>query len=92
LRAVPVAAVLCFISFIILGTMIMLDLFIGIILSSMSEMHAEIADRNRAQHIAQTGEATPADNLAAAERQLAAAQEQLARLRHRLQRPASNVG
>lgn len=42
----PIAAPLYFVSFILLGTMIMLNLFIGIIMNSMAEMHAELADRN----------------------------------------------
>ena len=38
----PGTAAAYFVSFILLGTMIMLNLFIGIIMNSMSEMHAEI--------------------------------------------------
>ncbi len=38
----PEWAVVYFISFIFIGTMIMLNLFIGIIMNSMSEMHREI--------------------------------------------------
>lgn len=38
----PLASMLYFISFILLGTMIMMNLFIGIIMNSMAEMHAEI--------------------------------------------------
>jgi voltage-gated sodium channel len=34
-----------FVTFIVFGTMIILNLFIGIIMNSMSEMHAEIAQR-----------------------------------------------
>lgn len=38
----PIAAPVYFVSFILLGTMIMLNLFIGIIMNSMAEMHAEL--------------------------------------------------
>ena len=38
----PAIAAAYFVSFILLGTMIMLNLFIGIIMNSMSEMHAEL--------------------------------------------------
>jgi voltage-gated sodium channel len=44
--ASPVAAAFYFISFILLGTMIMLNLFIGIIMNSMSEMHDELAENS----------------------------------------------
>jgi voltage-gated sodium channel len=37
----PIAATLYFLSFILIGTMIMLNLFIGIVMNSMTQMHAE---------------------------------------------------
>lgn len=40
--AAPMAATVYFISFILMGTMIMLNLFIGVITNSMAEIHAEI--------------------------------------------------
>ena len=43
-----------FVTFIAIGTMIILNLFIGIIMNSMSEMHAGIAERNRAKHETET--------------------------------------
>ena len=45
----PAIAGIYFISFILLGTMIMLNLFIGIIMNSMSEMHAELDEYNDAK-------------------------------------------
>jgi voltage-gated sodium channel len=45
--AAPFAATVYFVSFILLGTMIMLNLFIGVIMSSMSEMHAELEENER---------------------------------------------
>lgn len=38
----PLTATLFFVSFILLGTMIMLNLFIGVITNSMAEMHTEL--------------------------------------------------
>ena len=61
--AAPIAAPIYFVSFILLGTMIMLNLFIGIVMNSMSEMHAELEEAK--------GKDAPANpQLAAIERQL----------------------
>lgn len=63
--ATPFAAPLYFVSFILLGTMIMLNLFIGIVMNSMAEMHAELDEQKQARH------PVPAlVQLAAVERQL----------------------
>jgi voltage-gated sodium channel len=77
------AAVLYFVSFIMLGTMIMLNLFIGIIMNSMAEMHNELAERERAQHLAQAGRITLHDELVLFERQIDELKRQAARLRQR---------
>ncbi len=44
----PFLATLYFVSFILLGTMIMLNLFIGVITNSMAEMHTEMAQAESA--------------------------------------------
>lgn len=46
----PLTATLYFVSFILLGTMIMLNLFIGVITNSMSEMHKELDGEQRSEH------------------------------------------
>lgn len=46
----PLTATLFFVSFILLGTMIMLNLFIGVITNSMSEMHIELESGVNAGH------------------------------------------
>jgi voltage-gated sodium channel len=74
---------LYFVTFIVFGTMIILNLFIGIILNSMSEMHAEIEERDRARHVAEGGATTIEDELGLLERQARELQEQLAALRRR---------
>lgn len=67
---------LYFVSFILLGTMIILNLMIGIILNSMSETHAEIAANENA------AAAPPReDELAAIEKELATLQKRIAALR-----------
>jgi voltage-gated sodium channel len=64
--AAPLAAAPYFVSFILLGTMIMLNLFIGIVMNSMAEMHTELDEQKQAAH------PVPAlVQLAAIERQLA---------------------
>lgn len=73
-----------FISFIVFGTMIILNLFIGIIMNSMSEMHAEIEARERVCHEKETGTATVEDELKALEQELRETQNRLAGLRRRL--------
>ena len=80
----PMAAALYFVSFILLGTMIMLNLFIGIIMNSMSEMHAEIEERDRARHVKELGHATLADDFNLLEQQLDALKAQAAKLKRRL--------
>jgi voltage-gated sodium channel len=45
----PITTGTFFVSFIMLGTMIMLNLFIGVITSSMAEMHAEMDEKDRVE-------------------------------------------
>jgi len=80
----PLAALAYFISFILLGTMIMLNLFIGIIMNSMAEMHAEIEARDRARHEKELGRATLVDEFNLLEQQLDALKEQAMKLKNRL--------
>jgi len=87
LAHVPGVKVACyFVTFIIFGTMIILNLFIGIIMNSMSEMHAEIAERDRAIHERETGSATLEDELKSLERVMNETQARLAGLRRKWRR------
>jgi len=63
-------AIAFFVTFILLGTMIMLNLFIGVIMNSMNEvqLEAQIAERDR--HREKLGRVTLADDLARLEQQL----------------------
>lgn len=71
----PVTTGIYFVSFIMLGTMIMLNLFIGVITSSMTEMHAEM-DRAKEEN-----------NPNSALHDLAVIEQQLQKLRQTLQSP-----
>lgn len=79
----PAAAVIYFVSFILLGTMIMLNLFIGIIMNSMSEMHAELEEQIRVKQSA-AGRGSVLDDLTALDQQLAALKSSLNELRGKL--------
>jgi voltage-gated sodium channel len=57
--AQPVAAPIYFITFILFGTMIVLNLFIGIIMNSMQEAAVETARAEEAKARAKGGEAAP---------------------------------
>ena len=73
-----------FVTFIVFGTMIILNLFIGIIMNSMAEMHDEIAEGDRTAHATQTGTPAIETELRELERQTEALQTQMRRLRKRL--------
>lgn len=72
-----------FVTFIVFGTMIILNLFIGIIMNSMAEMHDEIAARERAQQESSTHERSFEEDLRALEAEAGELQNRLARLRHK---------
>jgi len=81
----PALAAIYFVSFILLGTMIMLNLFIGIIMNSMSEMHAELDEMKQSElHEMEAG--TVLSDLTALEGQLDSLKSQLGELRSKLTR------
>jgi voltage-gated sodium channel len=82
-RALPVAY---FLSFILIGTMIILNLFIGVIVNGMEEARQEMAEEERARHLAESGSTTLGDEVATLRAQAAAMQENLAALERRLKR------
>lgn len=79
----PAIAVVYFVSFILLGTMIMLNLFIGIIMNSMSEMHTELEEQLISKRKLTENETVLSD-LSALDEQLSALQSQLKNLRRKL--------
>ncbi len=82
-RAAPVAATAYFVTFILLGTMIMLNLFIGIVMNSMSEMHVEM-DGQRQSARAQSEAGSVLGDLSALGRQLEALRTQVESVRARV--------
>ena len=79
----PTVAAVYFISFILLGTMIMLNLFIGIIMNSMEEMHAELDEYNEAKRgVAEKGSVLA--DLTELDQQLTIVKSQLKELREKL--------
>lgn len=81
----PIVATVFFVSFILLGTMVMLNLFIGVITTSMSEAQTE---RDAEERTRQRGDGPPllADELHLLTAQLEQVQLQLARVRERVVR------
>jgi voltage-gated sodium channel len=73
-----------FVTFIVFGTMIILNLFIGIIMNSMAEMHEEIADQGRPASAKQAGQPSLARELGEMERQTGVLQKQMRRLQKQL--------
>ncbi len=73
-----------FVSFILLGTMITLNLLIGVIVNGMDEARQDMEDDTRARHLAATGEASLKDDIVELRRQAAALETALAALQRRL--------
>ena len=73
-----------FVSFILLGTMIVLNLLIGVIVSGMEEARQEMEDEARKRHVESTGAASVGDDIVALRRQVDLLQDTLASLQRRL--------
>lgn len=80
-RAMPVTAGAYFVSFVLLGTMIMLNLFIGVIINGMNETQREAEARERRKHQAQLGRVTLGDEIRLIEHELDALKNRLQDLR-----------
>lgn len=76
----PLVGALFFVSFVMLGTMIMLNLFIGVIIQSMDEAQTEAEQIKREEHIKESGSISVGDEIVLIQRQLAALSEDLERL------------
>ncbi len=83
--AAPLLSPLYFVSFVLLGTMIILNLFIGVIMNSMNEAQRDREARDRARHLAKLGRVTPTDDLLELEHKLDEAKSMLEAVRRRLQ-------
>lgn len=80
-EARPIIGGIYFVSFVLMGTMIMLNLFIGVIISSMQEAQDEQAADAREKHLAATGRLTLADELVLLEKELEKTQRTLRSLK-----------
>lgn len=81
--ASPVIGALYFVSFVLMGTMIMLNLFIGVIIQSMEEAQDEQAADNREKHLAENGHLTLSDELVLLEKELEGLQRRVRTLKDR---------
>lgn len=81
--AQPILGAVFFVTFVLLGTMIMLNLFIGVIISSMEEAQAEREADDRRRHMERDGEITVADEIGLVEDELRVLSRRLSQLRDR---------
>ena len=82
-QAMPLLGAAYFVSFVMLGTMIMLNLFIGVIINSMDEAQAEREAEERRKHIARGGEISVGDEIRLVEEELEKTARRLGELRRR---------
>ena len=80
----PLLGAAYFVSFVMLGTMIMLNLFIGVIINSMDEAQAEGEAEARRKHIARDGEISVGDEIRLVEEELEKTARRLGELRRRV--------
>ncbi|MCY2996094.1 MAG: ion transporter [Planctomycetota bacterium] len=76
----PLIAAAYFVTFIVLGTMIMLNLFTGVIIHSLEDAETEVVEEARKKHLAESGVTTPRDELAQIGKQLRDISERLQEL------------
>lgn len=81
--ASPVIGAIYFVSFVLMGTMIMLNLFIGVIIQSMEEAQDEQAADDREKHMEESGHLTVGDELLLLEKELEAMQRRVRTLKDR---------
>ena len=80
-RSMPVLGEVFFVSFVLLGTMIMLSLFIGVSINSMAEAEKEAEERRR--HIDRDGEISIGDEIRLIESEMEKLSRRLVELRRR---------
>lgn len=79
----PLIGAMYFVSFVMLGTMVMLNLFIGVIIQSMDEAQTEAEQAKREEHIKESGHISVGDEMALIQKQLKALADDLERLQKR---------
>ena len=89
-EAYPIGSPLIFVSIVLLGTMIILNLFIGVIMSGMEAAQEENEIEEKARRLAETGEteATVSEEIDEVISQLAKMQHELTLLKHRTNLPS----
>ena len=87
-QANPILGAFFFVSFVLVGTMIILNLFIGVIMSGMDEAQAEAKELERAENM---GNETAEDDVVNIQLQLEALQENLRGLQQRLRHQAADA-
>ncbi len=87
----PLLGAAYFVSFVLLGTMIMLNLFIGVIINSMEEAQAEREAEDRRRHLEHDGQITVGDEIGLIEEELRVLGRRLSQLRDRSNRADSHA-
>ncbi len=82
-RAFPLLSPLYFVSFILFGTMIVLNLFIGVVVNSLHEVQVEAELEKRQRNLEKTGRPSLEDDILALEHRLEETHKLLQLLRHR---------
>jgi voltage-gated sodium channel len=90
-EANPLMGALFFVSFVLVGTMIILNLFIGVIMNGMDEAQAEAIQEARIAAAKEGVVSTAIDDLRELESQLTAVQEAIGALGHRLKQEADDA-
>ncbi|MCP4449086.1 MAG: ion transporter [Myxococcales bacterium] len=85
-EANPVMAALFFVSFVLVGTMVFLNLFIGVIMNGMDEAHAEAEAEERAAAAREGHASSSLDDLKTLEEELGDVQKAIGALHRRMQR------
>ncbi len=83
-QAQPIISITYFVSFVLFGTMVMLNLFIGVIMNGMQEAQLEAEERSEQKHIEEFGHATIVDDINNLEHELENVQSHLASLKRKL--------
>ncbi|MBK1876995.1 ion transporter [Pelagicoccus mobilis] len=83
-QAQPLLSITYFVSFVLFGTMVMLNLFIGVIMNGMQEAQLEAEERNEQKNIKELGHATLEDDINNLEHELTNVQTHLASLKRKL--------
>lgn len=80
-EASPLGAAIFFVSFVLVGTMVFLNLFIGVILSGMDEARVEADEQKEQERISMIGVPNMQDELISLTQQLSALQDHVERIK-----------